>query len=171
MTKTTIKIWKSIRPLRGKEDGSAMVELAVSFSLLSVILLGVVEFGRVIYTAIEVTNAAHAAAQYASTSHSAATDWSVSGSTYSGGIVNAAAADAANMSGLTVTNIGISCKCANSSYVPSSCSDNTTCSSHYTQMVETVTVQTQASYKPIFQFPRSGSFTLTGNASQVVSNQ
>ena len=167
--KRSINHW--LRAVGDKQEGQAMVELALSFSLLTLFLMGAVEFGRVVYSAIEVSNAAHAAVQYGASSHSASGDWTKSGSTYSGGVVNAAVADAANVSGVKVTYINTACTCANTAYTPSSCSDNATCNNNNTSIVETITVNTQVSYTPLFQYPRSGSFTLNGSARQVVSNQ
>jgi Flp pilus assembly protein TadG len=45
--------------------GSALVELAVVLPLLVLIIIGTVDFARVFYTAIELTNAARAGTQYA----------------------------------------------------------------------------------------------------------
>ena len=46
------------------EDGQALIETSISASLLILLMLGAVEFGRAAYVAIEVSNAARAAAQY-----------------------------------------------------------------------------------------------------------
>jgi len=163
MAKGTFAILRWIGSARRNQQGTALVELALSLSVMILIMFGIVEFGRVIYTAIEVSNAAHAAVQYGASSRAASADTT--------GIANAAIADAANVSGLSVTSVNTSCTCANTAYTPSSCSDNTTCSSNGTALVETITVNTQATYAPLFQYPRKGSFTLKGSASQVVSNQ
>ena len=89
--------------------------------------------------------------------------------------MNAALADADNMGGsstLTVTNVSNTCTCANSAYTPASCSDNATCVSHNTTMIETLTVQTQASFSPLVKWPGGPSkVTLYGSAIQRVSNQ
>ncbi|HVZ85166.1 MAG TPA: TadE/TadG family type IV pilus assembly protein [Terracidiphilus sp.] len=165
-------LWKQL--LRG-DRGQALIETALSIPLLLLLLLAAAEFARMAYAGIEVSNAAGAAAAYGASSHAAATDWSVSGSTYSGGVVNAATSDAANLtgvSGLTVTSITTSCSCANSSFTPTGCSDNTTCSSNNTAMVETITVKTQATYDPLIYYPGGPtSIVLHGQATQTVSNQ
>lgn len=149
------------------EEGSALVELAVSLPLLSLMLLGAGEFARLAYASIEVVNGAHSAAVYAASSLSASGD--------SGGITNAANSDAGNLSGgnaISVTSVTSACTCADTTYTPSSCSDNSTCINNNTSMVTTVTVQTQSTFSPLIHV-RGGalSFTLHGTSTQVVSNQ
>ena len=46
------------------ESGSALVELALTLPLLALLMVGAVDFARVFYTAMELTNAARAGAQY-----------------------------------------------------------------------------------------------------------
>jgi Flp pilus assembly protein TadG len=166
-----------LRAFRQDEAGQALVEVALSAPLLLLLLLGAAEFARVAYAAIEVSNAASAAALYAASSHGNA------GNTTN--ISAMALNDAANLGAgtggaVTVTNISTSCSCANSSYTPSSCSDNNTCPKNGTAMVETITVNTQVTYKPLISyiglgnsgwFSGPGSFTLKGQAVQTVSNQ
>lgn len=153
--------------LRSSEEGSALVELAVSLPLLSIMLLGSAEFARLAYASIEVSNGAHAAAMYAASSLAASSD--------SGGITNAANADAANLSGgnaISVTSVTTACTCANTTYTPSSCSDNSTCTNNNTSMVTAVTVQTQSTFSPLIHRPGGAlSYTLHGTSTQVVSNQ
>lgn len=43
---------------QGNEAGQALVELALAVPLLFMLLIGAVEFARVVYAAIEVSNAA-----------------------------------------------------------------------------------------------------------------
>ena len=99
------------------EEGSALVELALSMPVLLIMLLGAAEFARLAYASIEVVNAAHAAAMYASSSHAALSD--------SGGITNAAGTDGANMTGsnaISVTSVSTACSCSDTSVSPTSCS-------------------------------------------------
>ena len=60
-----------MRELRD-ERGQALIETAVSVGLFIVLLLGAVEFGRLAFAAIEVTDAAEAVAQYATQSSATA---------------------------------------------------------------------------------------------------
>ena len=163
MNTRILKRWKT-----GREEGSALVELALSMPLLCLILLGAAELARIAYAAIEVSNAAHAGAMYASSNTGAVSDVP--------GITNAAVADAANLGGastVTVTSITTACTCANTSYTPSSCSDNQTCYQNNTGMVTAVTVHTQSSFAPLINIPgwTPGAMTFNGQSTQVVSNQ
>lgn len=157
---------KQLKAVRG-EEGSALVELALSLPMLCLMLLGGAEFAKLGYASIEVSNAAHAGAVYAATSVGAVTDTT--------GIGNAATADSGNMGGadaVSVTSVTISCVCSNTAFTPSSCSDNSTCSSNNTAMITTVTVTTQATYAPLIRIPGGAlKFTLQGQSSQVVSAQ
>jgi Flp pilus assembly protein TadG len=168
--------WKR---LCAEDRAAALVELAVTLPLLCLMLLGAVELARASYTAIEVTNAANAAAQYGASSHAAAQDWTFKSSVYSGGVVNAATSDAANLGGsnaISVTSIGLSCYCTGAA-TPKNCSDNTTCASANFGMIEKIEVHTQATYTPLFNYFSYGSikgpssYTLKGQAIQTVGNQ
>src|ERR1700677_876828 len=56
--------WARCRFLR-EEQGNALIEMALCISLLGMpMMVGTVELGNMIYTSIEVSNAAHAAAMY-----------------------------------------------------------------------------------------------------------
>lgn len=176
----TLRRFKSPRAHRLDEQGSALVELALSLPVLCLILLGAAEFARVAYASIEVTNAAHAAAIYAASRTGAASDYTNTSGTYSGGIVNAANADAHISCGgnpISVTSVVATCSCTNTSVTPSSCSDNQTCYNASSGMVTAMTVTTQCSFSPLISTRESGflgvngPFTLSGRSIQVVSNQ
>ena len=165
-----MKAFRCSRPskaFRSGEEGSALVELAISMPLLTLMLLGAVEFAMFAYASIEVVNAAHSAAVYASFGQSALSD--------SGGISNAATADAANLLGgsaISVTSVTTACTCSDTTYTPTSCSDNSTCVNNNTSMITAVTVQTQSTFSPLIKIPGGAlNFTLRGTSTQVVSNQ
>lgn len=176
MIKAALRHYEWLKRARLNQAGTALIETALSLPLFCLMLMGAAEFARLAYAAIEVANAARAGADYGASSHSAAGDWSKSGSMYSGGVVSAATADAANLTGVTVTNISLSCSCAASSTVttptqPTDCTDNTTCANQNVGMVETITVNTQASYDPLIHYPGGPlSLTLKGQASETVTN-
>jgi len=155
------------KTLRFGEEGSALVELAISLPLLFLMLLGAAEFARLAYASIEVVNGAHAGAMYAASSLSASGD--------TGGITNAAVADAGNLQGgnaISVTSVTTACTCSNTAFVPSSCSDNQTCITNNASMITTVTVQTQATFSTLIHIPGgTPTFTLHGQSTQVVSNE
>lgn len=165
---------RTIKRLRcvGNESGQALIESALAIGFLMIILLGAVEFARYAYAAIEVSNAANAAVNYGASSPTAATDYAGSAGNYTGGIANAALADAQNIPGLRVISISKSCACSDTTYAPTDCTDNTTCSSHSTSMLETLSVTTRATYDPLIHFPGgSTSMVLTGRATRVVKNK
>jgi Flp pilus assembly protein TadG len=150
-----------------EEAGTAMVETSLSISFLLVILLGIVEFGRVTYASIVVSNAAHAAAQYAAQGLDYVSD-NDSTSTQNGGIQTAAQNEAGwvysqNKDTFTTT--------ANLSYI---CSDgsaatglNTDCST--SQLERIVAVTTTVTFKPLIHMPgMPTAFNLTGGATQKV---
>ncbi|HUH63774.1 MAG TPA: TadE/TadG family type IV pilus assembly protein [Terracidiphilus sp.] len=144
------------------ESGQSLVETAFLVPLLVLVLMGAVEFGRVAYESIEVTNAAKAAVQYGAQNRTTAIDAT--------GMRTAATKDAPNVSGLT-TSVSTACTCSNTQYIPTSCSDNTTCSSHGAVNEVTLTVTTSATFSPIIHCPGlPGSITLHGQAVQRVMN-
>lgn len=162
MPKKGLPRYARIRAHGSDETGQALVETALVVPVLLVILLGAAEIARIAYAAIEVSNSAKAGAQYGAQNRKAAQD--------TPGIQNAAANDAADLTGLTTTP-SLVCTCSDTTYVPTNCSDNTTCSSHNTYNEVTLTVTTSATYTPVFHtaaFP--GSIVLNGKAVQKVLN-
>lgn len=57
-------IIRALRAFHDAQSGAAVVEFALMVPLLSLLILGIVEFGRFEYDSIIVSNAAHAGAQY-----------------------------------------------------------------------------------------------------------
>lgn len=142
-------------PALRRASGQALLEAALTLSVLSLLLLGTVEFGKVAYASIEVTRAAKAGVQYGDASTTTATDAT--------GIANAAASEASDISGLTTTS-SVSCSCANGGV--STCL-NTDCSS--STIVVTLTVRTSVTYDPGIHLPGlPATYTLHGLAVQQV---
>lgn len=137
------------------ETGQALVELAVSVSLLSMVLIGAVEMGNIIYASIGVSDAAMAGVQFGARNSTAAADTQ--------GIKNAAAADAPNWT--IVTTPSHSCICSDgsaSTCLPTDCSGAN---------IETIlTVRTQATVNPMVHLPGliPNSIVLQGQAIQKV---
>ena len=94
--------WNWLGRLRRSERGAAIIEMAVLSPLLLVLVFGVGDFGRVMYHAITLTNAARAGAAYGSQSNGHSTD--------SAGITLAAQEEAQNLGTITVTTQQI-CEC------------------------------------------------------------
>jgi len=151
---------------RNREEGQALIETAVSMSLLVLLMLGAVEFGRLAFAAIEVNNAAKAAAQYGSQSHATALDQA--------GMQQAAQNEYSNLTGLSLlspsgTN-GYSCTCADTG-LAASCTSNSisspVCPGSYVEV--TLLVQTQTSFDPLIHVPGlPRSYNLVGTAKQKV---
>lgn len=136
------------------DSGQALVELAVGFSLMLLILLGAVEFGQMAYTSIEVSNAAKAGVQYGAQNSNTANDTT--------GIQNAAKGSASDLTGMTVTSSNY-CTCTDGSTCDTSL--NTNCPGAYEE--ETVTVNTQYTLTTWFKIPQLGNtITLRGKAIQ-----
>lgn len=145
------------------DSGQALVELALSMSVLFTVLLGAVEFGRMAYVSIEVSNAARAGAAFGSLSNASASNLT--------GIQNAATAEAANLqlgtttavvtgicsSGTACTGTGGKCK-------------STDCSTAGDHIESILTVNTVTTFSPVIHAPGfAGSFTLYGYAQQKVA--
>lgn len=139
------------------ESGQALVELAISLGILTLILVGAGQFGQIAFTSIRVANAAKAGVQYGAQSGFTAEDTT--------GIQLAAKAAAPNLSGLTVSS-SATCICSDGS--KATCSDNSACSNSH--VIQTVTVNTQYPLKTIVHIPgMSSSITLNGTAVQKCS--
>jgi len=148
------------------DRAQALVETALSLTILTLMMLGAVEFGSMAVAATEVSNAAKVAAQYAAQSHSTASDLT--------GIQNAAKNEYHNPAGLTLVSptstSGYTCTCAGTGS-STSCTNNSTtspsCSGGYTEVM--VTVTTQVTYTPMVHLPGLPStFQLQGKAQQKV---
>jgi Flp pilus assembly protein TadG len=108
-----------------REDrGSALVELALIFPLLLLLIAGAVDFGSLIYSNIEVSDAAQAGALYGTLNPTDVI-----------GISNAAKADSAHLSGLSTT-VSYGCECSDGSSPVPSCTAPPTCSYNYVNYVD-----------------------------------
>jgi Flp pilus assembly protein TadG len=137
------------------DSGAALIELAVGLTVLTTLILGAAEFGRLAYAAIEITDAAHAGAQFGSQSGTAAAD--------TANMKLAAAQDAPNVSGMTAT-ASYSCTCSNGTASTCAASD---CAS--SRMLVYVTVNTSAAVDPLIYVPGlPKTYTVTGKATMLV---
>lgn len=136
------------------ERGQSLIELAFSVPVIALLIFGSVEIARVIYVAVEVSDAALAGVQYGTRDPIAAAD--------SSGIQNAAAADASNLS-LSATP-SLSCICSDGS--ASTCQPTDCANSN----IETIlTVKTQSTVDPLIHLPGlPDTFTVHGQAIQKV---
>jgi hypothetical protein len=134
--------------------GQAFVELALIFPILTLLLVGGIEVGRLAYADIEVSNAARAGVAYAMQSHATAADTGPNG-----GIVNAAKNDAPDIHSLVVDPPTLTCYCETklgattglASCLPAD-ANLTTCASP-SSIVIYVEVDTHAQIDTVFHFP------------------
>ncbi|HTS10964.1 MAG TPA: TadE/TadG family type IV pilus assembly protein [Candidatus Limnocylindrales bacterium] len=127
------------------ERGGSLVEVAMLLPILTLLLLGTIDLGRLAYMSIEVSNAARAGVQYGQQNSSTWADVQ--------GMQTAAANDAPDLVGAGNGNLTITatywCQCADGSAVTASCSPNApSCTG--THLVNYVKVVSTATYKPWF---------------------
>lgn len=154
--------------------GQALVELALVVPILTLLMLGAVELGRIAYFAIEIESSARAGASYGSVNRGTAGDITM--------IKQAAADDVPDISNLNVTP-GTACVCqtitnssTGTSYSYQPASGTTACSTSYIKScsavtatsrqvaITYVTVATSAQVDPIIHLPGlPQTFTLHGS--------
>ena len=131
------------------EAGNSLVETGLFLPLLLLLLMGVADFGRAYYLAIEVAGAAHAGAVYGAQNITDTT-----------GMQNAAKLNAPDVSGLVATGTW-GCECSDGTASSASCTITPTCSVnvvYYAKVITTVT------YHPIMPWKGiNSSMILTGS--------
>lgn len=158
------------------DKGQALVELAMTMSLLVLMLLGAIELGRVVVVSIEVTGAAQAAAQYGAQGVAYVAD--------NAGMLAQAQNDANELKLMGSPAI---ISFPNDPVVVGICSDETKCTGTdphnsnipcsnsdcpNSHILRTVTVTTSSTFDPLIHLPGfTPSFTLYGKAKQQVLNQ
>ena len=126
-------------PSRKCEFGSTLVEFALIFPILTLMSIGVADFGRAFYGGIVITNAANAGVEYGSRSKSAAAD--------TAGMIAAAQNDAQGITGVTATAQRY-CECPNGSSV--SCTSGSCTGTKRTY----VSVTTGYTFNTLMRYPR-----------------
>lgn len=133
------------------ETGAALVEMAVALPVLVAILFGTVDFARVMYVGIEVTNAARAGAQYGA--------HDLGNSNDPAGMEATALNAAPNVLGMTVPDKTQTCQCAQNDgagtpWASVSCTipGATACSAGFHRIVS-VTVTTEARFRTVGRYP------------------
>src|SRR5579859_4273443 len=139
------KLQKFIRALGFREEGGALIETALTAPMLLVLMMGSVEFARVAYAAIEVSNAARAGVTYGGQSGLTASD--------TAGIQWAATHDGVNIPGMTVATPILTYTCSDGSALTNIAPAPPACSGSGVHLQETVTVQTQVSMNPLIHVP------------------
>ena len=153
MRKTLLR--KLIRAIGIREEGGAIAETALTAPFLALLIYGSVEFARVAYAAIEVTNAARAGVSYGAQSGVTASDTS--------GIQWAAQNDGVNIPGMTVNTPVLGYVCSDGSAptgTPPACGNGL-------HLEETLKVTTQVTMDPLVHLPGfAKTYTLYGTAVQ-----
>lgn len=130
------------------ESGDSLVELALLLPILTMLLLGTVDLGRLAYVSIELSNAARAGVQYGQQNSTTSSDLT--------GMQTAATNDATDLVGANKGNLtavaSYWCQCSDGSSVTPNCSPSApACAT--THSVNYVKVVTTATYKPWFPCP------------------
>jgi Flp pilus assembly protein TadG len=142
------------------EEGNSLVEVALLLPILTMLLVGTVDLGRLAYMSIEVSNAARAGVQYGQQNPTTWADTT--------GMQTAATNDATDLVGANNGNLTAVatywCQCSDGTTVTPNCSPGTpSCAT--THRVNYVKVVTTATYKPWFSCPGiPSSTTLTSQA-------
>jgi Flp pilus assembly protein TadG len=97
------RLISSATHFRGTDYGGAMVEFAVVFPVLVLLLIGAADFGRVFFTAIAVSNAARAGAEMGARTSADAFGPATN-------ITNFAASDGADAGSITLSTV-TTCRC------------------------------------------------------------
>ena len=148
-----LRLTGQTKTMRLGESGQALVEAAIAAPIFFLLLMGSAELARVAYSSIEIQNAAEAGALYAIETQGSMKDTT--------GITAAAKADAANLSGVTVSTTK-SYYCSDGS-TPDSSISPPTCDTGVTET--SIHVTTSVSFDPLVHIPGLASkFTLNGFA-------
>jgi Flp pilus assembly protein TadG len=143
----------------GSERGQSVLEVALMSPLLLLMLFGMVDLGRWVFQAMEVSSAARAGAQYGIQTRLTSVD--------NAGITAAAKNDVPDIPTLTVTPATF-CQCANAMGGSGSnvlCTGTGLCST--SNIVVFVKVDTSATFQTWIPYPRIGlasSITMKGHA-------
>jgi len=156
--------WMRCRFLR-EEQGSALVEMALCVSLMGMpLLVGTVEIGGMIYTSIEVSNAAHAAAMYGMMSSTFAAS--------SSGMTTAAQNEATDLGTSLLVTPTVYYACSSSiggTQYSTQSAANTACNSGTDHTLEFVQVNTSVVVTPPIRCPGlPATYTLNGSSTMAV---
>jgi Flp pilus assembly protein TadG len=147
--RSRLKSWRDRTP-HYVSRGQSFVEFAIVSPVLLLFLLGIMDFGRVFFVAIELNNAARAGTQYGIQSPANAADVS--------GMQQAAQSDASNISGITATASEY-CECPDGS--TPACNSSPSCS----DLRVYVEVDTSGSFQTLLNYPGiPSSIPLTGKS-------
>jgi Flp pilus assembly protein TadG len=145
-----------LRMLRN-DAGSTLVEMALLLPLLSLVLAGAADLGRVAYYAMEVSGAASAGAHYGAQSRITAAD--------TAGMKAAAANDAPDVTSVTTLATTVTQSCACSNGIATACATAGSNCTGTTRILEYVQLNTSAVVSPMVRYPGfPAAYTLRGQA-------
>lgn len=123
-------------------SGQGLIETALTASLLCLLLLAAIDFGRAFYMVVELKGAAHAGAVY--------------GTQYptdTAGMVSVATNNEADLASAAQTPTAVyGCECSDGTDVSASCASTPSCSSSASE-VYYVKVTAKANYSPLVPWP------------------
>lgn len=141
-----------------ESQGGSLVELALIMPIFTLLLVGAVDFARLAYAGIEVSNGARAGVLYGAQNHTTAMDAT--------GMKLAAVNEAADVSPVTAT-ANSSCTCTNGTVI--TCSNAGTLCVSPARTLEYVQVTTSTTVNPVFTyFTLPSTVTLNGSATMRV---
>lgn len=137
-----------ISTFRQSDCGGALVELAVALPVMLVLLFATIDFGRVFYQSMAVTNAARAGAQYGAQSVAKSSDTT--------GMIAAAQSSATGDIGAVQVTAARECMCATSTGTitatsPTANDCSNACSGGHLIVMATVTAQ--KSFSTVVRYP------------------
>jgi len=136
------------------EAGTSLVEVSIFLPMLLLVLMGVADFGRAYYLAIEVEGAAHAGAVYGAQHVTDTT-----------GMQNAAKLNSPDVTGLVATS-SWGCECSDGTSSSASCSLTPTCT---VNVVYFAKVNTTVTYHPIMPWKGINSSIIISGSSTMRS--
>ena len=144
---------RAVRP----QAGASVVEVALLTPLVLLLFFGMVDLGRWVFLALEVSSAARAGAQYGGQNRGTALD--------TAGIQTAAKNDVPDIPGLTVTSSSSTCWCSAAPGTTLSSCSLSTCTGTTNEMIPLLQVNTTATYSPWIPYPPfNKTFTIKGHA-------
>lgn len=132
---------ENVGHLRRCESGQALVEVALASSVIALLLIASIDFGRFAYDGVLLANGARAGVQYGAQNLTTVLD--------NGGMQSAAKNDAQNIAGFSATGSHF-CTCALGDTATSTCLQGDCPNSHrlvYAQVAAT------GSFAPLFAYP------------------
>jgi len=138
-------MWLSQSRIRRDERGAALVELALATPLLLILIVGVVDFARVFYVGMQVTDAARAGAQWGSSPSNPFVATTVQ--------TRAQTASPQSAPTILLADVKEECACVNDTTAPTTLTTAACTAACANNRLVFVTVKASKSFSPIMRFP------------------